>query len=65
MPESKELKSFLMKVKKESEKVDLKLDIQKIKVMASSPSTAWKIDKETMETVTGFGSLGLQNHCSW
>ena len=58
MPESKELKSLLMKVKNESEKVDLKLDIQKIKVMASGPSTAWKIDEETMETVTGFGLLG-------
>ena len=57
-------KSFLMKVKKESEKVGLKLDIQKIKVMASGPITSWKTDGETMETVIDF-SLGLQNHFRW
>ena len=63
MAESKEkLKSLLMKVK-ESEKVGLKLNIQKTKIMASGPITSWQIDKETMETVTDF--LGLQNHCRW
>ena len=57
-----ELKSFLMKVKEESQKVGLKLNIQKTKIMASSPITSWQIDGETVETVTGnFG--GLQNHC--
>ena len=63
MAESKEeLKSFLMKVKDESEKVGLKLNIQKTKIMASSPITSWQIDGETVETVTdNFG--GLQNHC--
>ena len=54
MAESKELKSLLMKVKKESEKVDLKLNIQKTKVMASGPITSWQIDGETKETVTDF-----------
>ena len=54
MADSKELKSPLMKVKEESEKVDLKLNIQKIKIMASSPITSWQIDWETVETVTGF-----------
>ena len=54
MAESEALKSFLMKVKEESEKVDLKLNIQKTKVMASGPITAWQIDEETMETVTDF-----------
>ena len=54
MAESKELKSLLMKVKEESEKVDLKLNIQKMKIMASSPITSWEIDGETMETVTDF-----------
>ena len=64
MPESKEeLKSLLMKVKEESEKVGLKLNIQKTKIMASSPITSWQIDGETVETVTDFG--GLQNHCRW
>ena len=59
MAESKEeLKSFLMKVKKESEKVGLKLNIQKAKIMASSPITSWQIDGETMETVTDFIFLG-------
>ena len=65
MAESEEeLKSFLMKVKEESEKVGLKLNIQKLKIMASSPITSWKIDGETMETVTNF-IFGLQNHCRW
>ena len=57
-----ELKSLLMKVKEESEKAGLKLNIQKTKVMASGPITSWQIDGETMETVY-FG--GLQNHCRW
>ena len=54
MAESKELKSFLMKVKEESEKVGLKLNIQKTKIMPSSPITSWQIDEETMETVRDF-----------
>ena len=54
MAESEELKSLLMKVKEESEKVGLKLNIQKIKIMASGPITSWQIDGETMETVAGF-----------
>ena len=58
MEESEELKSLLMKVKEESEKVGLKLNIQKMKVMASSPFTSWQIDGETMETVTDFIFLG-------
>ena len=58
MAESEELKSLLMKVKEESEKVGLKLNIQKMKIMASSPMTSWQIDGETMETVTGFIFLG-------
>ena len=58
-----ELMSLLMKVKEESEKVDLKLHIQKNKIMASSPSTSWQIDGEIMETVTDFILGGLQNHC--
>ena len=57
-----ELKSLLMKVKEESEKVGLKLNIQKTKIMASSPITSWQIDGERMETVTDY-FLGLQNHC--
>ena len=60
-----ELKSFLMKVKEESEKVDLKLNIQKTKIMASSPITTWQIDGETVETVADFIFWGLQNHCRW
>ena len=65
MTESKEeLKSLLMKVKEESEKAGLKLNIQKKKVMASSPITSWQIDGKTMETVR-FYFLGLQNHCGW
>ena len=63
MAESEEeLKSLLMKVKEESEKVGLKLNIQKTKIMASGPITSWQIDVETMETVTDC-FLGLQNHC--
>ena len=63
MQESEEeLKSLLMKVKKESEKVGLKLNIQKMKIMASGPITSWQTDVETMETVTDYFP-GLQNHC--
>ena len=58
-----ELKSLLMKVKEESEKVGLKLNIQKTKIMASSPITSWLIGGEKMETVRLF--LGLQKHCRW
>ena len=58
MAEGEELKSLLMKVKKESEKVGLKLNIQKTKIMASFPITSWQIDRETMETVTDFTFLG-------
>ena len=66
MEESKDkLKSLLMKVKKESEKVGLKLNIQKTKIMAPSPITSWQRDGETMETVSDFYFLGLQNHCRW
>ena len=67
MAESKEeLKNFLMKVKEESEKDGLKLNIQKTKIMASGPITSWYIDGETMETVTDFiWGGGLQNHCRW
>ena len=66
MAESREeLKSLLMKVKEESEKVGLKLNIQKTKIVASSPITSWQIDGETVETVTGFIFGGLQNHCRW
>ena len=64
MAESEELKNLLMKVKEESEKVGLKLNIQKTKVMASSPITSWQIDGETLKTVRDF-ILGLQNHCRW
>ena len=65
MAESKEeLKSLLMKVKEESEKVDLKLNIQKTKIMASGPITSWQIDGQTMATVTDYFG-GLQNHCRW
>ena len=61
-----ELKSLLMKVKVESEKVGLKLNIQKTKIMASCPIAAWKLVEETVETVAEFISGGLQNHCrSW
>ena len=66
MAESEEeLKSLLMKVKEESEKVGLKLNIQKTKMIASIPITSWEIDGETMETVTDFILGGLQNHCRW
>ena len=64
MAESKELKSLLMKAKEESEKVDLKFNIQKTKIMASGPITSWQIDEKTMETVRDFFG-GLQNHCRW
>ena len=60
-----ELKSLLMKVKEESEKVGLRLNIQKMKIMASGPITSWEIDGETVETVSDFIFLGLQNHCRW
>ena len=59
------LKSLLMKVKEESEKVGLKLNIQKTKIMLSGPITSWEIDGETMETVRDFIFWGLQNHCRW
>ena len=66
MAESKEeLKSLLMKVKEGSEKIGLKLSIQKTKIMASHPITSWQIDGETVETVTDFILGGLQNHCRW
>ena len=65
MAESEEeLKRLLMKVKEESEKVDLKLNIQKTKIMASGPITSWQINGETLETVADYFS-GLQNHCRW
>ena len=65
MAESEEeLKSLLMKMKEESEKVGLKLKIQKTKIMASGPITSWEIDGETVETVADY-FLGLQNHCRW
>ena len=65
MAESKEeLKNLLMKMKEESEKVGIKLNIQKTKIMASGPSPSWQIDGETMETLTDYCS-GLQNHCRW
>ena len=63
--ESEELKSLLMKVKEESEKVGLKLNIQKTKIMASGPITSWEIDGKTVETVADFIFGGLQNHCRW
>ena len=66
MAESEEeLKSLLMKVKVESEKVGLKLSIQKTKIMASGPITPWEIDGERVETVSDFIFGGLQNHCRW
>ena len=61
----KELKSLLMKVKEDSEKVVLKFNIQKTKIMASGPITSWQIDGETMETVSDFILGRLQNHCRW
>ena len=63
MAESEEQKSLLMKVKEESEKVGLKLNIQKTKIMSSGPITSWQIDGEIVETVTEFIFGGLQNHC--
>ena len=66
MAESEEeLESLLMKVKEESENVGLKLNIQKTKIMASSPITSWEIDGETVETVSEFYFGGLHNHCIW
>ena len=65
MAESEELKSLLMKVKEESEKVGLKLNNQKTKTMASGPITSWQIDGETVERVTDFIFGGLQNHWRW
>ena len=65
MAESQELKSLLMKVKTESEKLGLKLNIQKTKIMASDPITSWQINGETAGTVTEFIWGGLQNHCRW
>ena len=64
MAESEELKSLLMKVKEESEKVGLQLNIQKTQIIASGPIASWQIDGETMETVTDY-FFGLQNHCRW
>ena len=66
MAESEEeLKSLLLKMKEESEKVGFKLNIQKTKIMASGPITSWQKDGETMETVSDFIFSGLQNHCRW
>ena len=67
MAESREeLKSLLMKVKEESEKVGIRLNIQKMKIMASGPITSWQIDGETVADVFFFGwGVGLQNHCRW
>ena len=66
MAESKEeLKSLLIKLKEESEKADLKLNIQKTKIMASGPITSWEVDGETVETVSDFIFFWLQNHCKW
>ena len=64
MAESEELKSLLMKVEEENEKVGFKLNIQKTKIMVSCPITSWQIDGETVETVTDY-LFGLQNHCRW
>ena len=66
MAESEEeLKSLLMKVKEESEKTGLKLNIEKMKIMASGPITSWEVDGATVETVSDFIFWGLQNHCRW
>ena len=65
MAESEEELKSLLKVKEESEKADIKLNIQKMKIMASGPITSWPIDGETMETVRDFILGGLQNHCRW
>ena len=66
MAESKEeLKRLLMEVKEESEKAGLKFNIQKTNITVSGPITLWQIDEETMDSVTDFIFLGLQNHCRW
>ena len=65
MAEREELKCLLIKVKEESEKIGLKINIQKTNITASSPITSWQVDVETMETVTNFIFFGLQNHCRW
>ena len=66
MAESEEkLKSLLMKIKEESEKVGVKLNLQKTKIMASGPITSWQIDREIMEIVTDFIFLYSKNHCRW
>ena len=66
MAESEEeLRSFLMKVKEESDKVGLKLNIQKTKIMASGPTASWEIDGETVETVSDYILGGSKNHCRW
>ena len=65
MAETEELKSLLMKVKEVSEKLGLKPNIQKTKIMASGPITSWQVDGKTVETVAAFWGGGLQNHCRW
>ena len=65
MAESEEIKNLLMKVKEESEKVGLTLNIQKTNIMSSGPITSWQIDGETMETVADFILGGLQSQCRW
>ena len=65
MAESEELKSLLMKVKEDSEKVGLKLNIQDTKITASGPITSWQIDGETAETVADFIFVSSKNHCRW
>ena len=65
MAENEELKSLLRKMKEDSEKVGLKLNIQKTKIVASGPITSWEIDGEPVETVSDFILGGLQNHCRW
>ena len=65
MAKSKKLKSLLMKVEEESEKVGLKLNIQKTKIMAFGTTTSWQIDGETVKTVADFIFGGLKNHCRW
>ena len=65
MAESEELKSLLIKVKEENEKVGLKLNIQKTKIKASGPITSWEVDGETVEAVPDFDFWGSKNHCKW
>ena len=65
MAESEELRSLLLKVKEETEKVGLKFNIQKTKIVASGPITSWEIDGETVENSARLYFLGLQNHCRW